>query len=60
MASASPVGRNRDDTYLTNRVRQEVDAALRCSDAKAAAVHVELANRYLIELNGACRAGGTA
>ena len=58
MASASPASRDRDGTYLANRVRQEVDAALRCSDAKAAAAHVELANRYLIELNGACRAGG--
>ena len=40
-----------NDNWLEKRVRQEIEAALRCSDAKAAAAHVELANRYLVELS---------
>jgi len=41
-----------DDSCLEKRMRQEIAAALRCNDAKAAAAHVELANRYLVKLSG--------
>lgn len=60
MAEAFPAFRGPDETYLERRVRQEVDAALLCDDAKAAAAHVELANRYLVELNSAAAASGAA
>ncbi len=40
-----------DKNYLNRRVKQEAEAALHCHNAKAAAAHVELANRYLAQLN---------
>lgn len=60
MAEASAVLRGPDETYLEKRVRQEVDAALRCDDAKAAAAHVDLANRYLVQLNSSMEASRPA
>lgn len=60
MVEAPPALRGADGTYLEKRVRQEVEAALLCDDAKAAAAHVELANRYLIELNSSSPASGPA
>lgn len=44
-----------DRDYLTKRVYQETRAALRCQDPRAAAAHVELANRYLAQLNETSR-----
>ena len=41
----------KEDAYLEMRLRQEMQAALRCDDAKAAAAHVDLATRYLVQLN---------
>ena len=41
-----------DQDYLNRRVKQEAEAALHCESAKAAAAHVELAKRYLEQLNG--------
>lgn len=58
MAEANTALRGSDETYLEKRMRQEVDAALRCDDAKAAAAHVDLANRYLIQLNSSSAASG--
>ena len=58
MADATSALRGRDETYLEKRVREEVDAALRCDDAKAAAAHVDLANRYLMQLNSSSAASG--
>lgn len=45
------------DNSLEKRMRQEIEAALRCDDARAAAAHVELANHYLIKLSGSRRDG---
>lgn len=38
--------------FLEKRLRQETQAALGASDARAAAAHVCLANHYLKQLNG--------
>lgn len=52
MTPSSDVSSGNDDS-LEKRMRQEIDAALRSSDARAAAAHVEMANRYLVRLTGA-------
>ncbi|HEV2080272.1 MAG TPA: hypothetical protein VGR19_10325 [Allosphingosinicella sp.] len=41
----------RDQAYLRKRVRDETRAALRASDPHVAAVHVQLAQRYVQTLN---------
>jgi hypothetical protein len=43
--------------FLEKRLRQETEAALNASDARAAAAHVSLANQYLQQLNGRAGAG---
>lgn len=42
---------DRERTYLHERLRQETEAALSASDARAVAAHVGLANQYLQRLN---------
>lgn len=41
----------RDQDYLRKRVRDETRAALRAPDPHVAAVHVQLAQRYVQTLN---------
>lgn len=41
--------------FLLKRLRQETQAALGASDARAVAAHVGLANQYLQQLNGCQR-----
>jgi len=40
-----------DAEYLIKREQQELEAALRASDARARQVHLELANAYTFRLN---------
>lgn len=44
-------GNQNDPGYLRRRLHQETAAAEGCNDPKAAAAHVELARRYLEQLN---------
>lgn len=43
--------------FLQKRLRQETEAALSASDARAAAAHVGLATQYLQQLNGRAGSG---
>ena len=45
--------RKRDQDYLRQRVFDETSAALRAPDPHVAAVHVQLAQRYVQTLNEA-------
>jgi hypothetical protein len=45
--------RKGDEDYLRKRVRDETRAALRAPDPHVAAVHVQLAQRYVQTLNEA-------
>jgi hypothetical protein len=40
-----------DAEYLIKREQQELEAALRASDARVRQVHLELANAYTFRLN---------
>ena len=44
-------GNKADPAYLVRRVHEETAAAQGCDNPKAAAAHVELARRYLEQLN---------